>query len=45
VLGRGGSSWNAAQTAVANGTTVDAKLQSGWPVKVPVSQRYDGSRG
>jgi len=45
VLGRGGSSWNAAQTAVANGTTVDAKLQAGWPVKVPVSQRYDGSGG
>jgi predicted Zn-dependent protease len=45
VLARGGGTWNAAQTAVANGTTVDAKLQTGWPVKVPVSQRYEGGRG
>jgi len=45
VLARGGGTWNAAQMAVANGTTVDAKLQAGWPVKVPVSQRYDSSRG
>jgi predicted Zn-dependent protease len=45
VLARGGSTWNAAQVAVANGPTVDAKLQTGWPVKVPVSQRYDASRG
>jgi predicted Zn-dependent protease len=45
VLARGGGTWNAAQMAVANGTTTDAKLQAGWPVKVPVSQRYDGRRG
>ncbi len=45
VLARGGGTWNPAQMAVANGTTVDAKLQPGWPVKVPVSQRYDGSGG
>ena len=45
VLARGGGTWNAAQMAVANGTTVDAKLQAGWPVKVPVSQRYEGGRG
>ena len=45
VLARGGGTWNPAQMAVANGTTVDAKLQPGWPVKVPVSQRYDASRG
>jgi predicted Zn-dependent protease len=45
VLARGGGTWNAAQMAVANGTTVDAKLQTGWPVKVPVSQRYEGGRG
>ena len=45
VLARGGSTWNAAQAAVANGTTVDARLQAGWPVKVPVSQRYDAGRG
>jgi len=44
VLARGGGTWNAAQMAVANGTTVDAKLQAGWPVKVPVSQRYGGRR-
>src|SRR5262249_24951331 len=42
VLARGGGTWNTAQMAVANGTTVDAKLQAGWPVKVPVSQRYGG---
>ena len=34
VLARGGGTWNPAQMAVANGTTVDAKLQPGWPVKV-----------
>jgi hypothetical protein len=45
VLARGGSTWSAAQMAVANGITVDAKLEAGWPVKVPVSQRYDGGRG
>jgi len=45
VLARGGGTWNPAQMAVANGTTTDAKLQPGWPVKVPVSQRYDASRG
>jgi predicted Zn-dependent protease len=45
VLARGGGTWNAAQTAVANGVTTDAKLEPGWPVKVPVSRRYDGSRG
>jgi len=45
VLARGGGTWNAAQTAVANGVTTDTKLEPGWPVKVPVSRRYDGSRG
>ena len=42
VLARGGGTWNAARTAVANGTTVGARLEAGWPVKVPVSQRYGG---
>ena len=42
VLARGGGTWNAARTAVANGTTVGARLEAGWPVKVPVSQRYSG---
>ena len=42
VLARGGGTWNAARTAVANGTTVAARLDAGWPVKVPVAQRYGG---
>jgi hypothetical protein len=25
---------------MANGTTVNARLDPGWPVKVPVAQRY-----
>jgi len=45
VLARGGGTWSAAQMAVANGVTADAKLEAGWPVKVPVSRRYDGGRG
>ncbi len=45
VLARGGGTWTAAQVAVANGVATDAKLEPGWPVKVPVSRRYDGSRG
>jgi predicted Zn-dependent protease len=45
VLARGGGTWNAARTAVANGTTVDATLEAGWPVKVPVAQRYRGIGG
>jgi predicted Zn-dependent protease len=42
VLARGGSTWNAARAAVANGTTLGARLEAGWPVKVPVAQRYGG---
>jgi predicted Zn-dependent protease len=42
VLARGGGSWDAARAAVANGTTVDARLEAGWPVKVPVVERYAG---
>jgi predicted Zn-dependent protease len=42
VLARGGGTWNAARTAVANGTTLGARLEAGWPVKVPVAQRYGG---
>jgi hypothetical protein len=45
VVARGGSTWKAARAAVANGVTTDAKLEPGWPVKVPVSRRYDSSRG
>lgn len=40
VLARGGGTWNAARIAVANGIAVDARLDAGWPVKVPVAQRY-----
>lgn len=40
VLARGGGAWDATQTAVANGVEPTAKLEAGWPVKVPVSQRY-----
>jgi hypothetical protein len=29
---------------MANGTTEDARLEAGWPVKVPMDQRYDGRR-
>src|SRR5262245_52325529 len=42
VLARGGGTWNAARTAVANGTTVSARLEAGWPVKVAVGQRHGG---
>ena len=45
VLARGGGTWNAARLAVANGTTVDATLEAGWPVKVPVTQRYHTGNG
>jgi predicted Zn-dependent protease len=42
VVTRGGAAWDAARAAVANGTTVDARLDAGWPVKVAVTQRYAG---
>ena len=45
VLARGGGTWNAARLAVANGTTVDAPLEAGWPVKVAVTQRYHTGNG
>jgi predicted Zn-dependent protease len=45
VLARGGSTWNAARIAMANGTTVNARLDPGWPVKVPVAQRYVRAAG
>jgi predicted Zn-dependent protease len=45
VLARGGGTWNAARIAVANGTTVDATLEAGWPIKVPVIQRYQTVNG
>lgn len=45
VLGRGGGTWNAAQMAVANGTTQEARLDAGWLVKVPVAERYGSAGG
>ena len=36
--------WKVEQTAVANGVTVDAKLDDGFPLKVPIRQRYEGRR-
>ena len=42
VVSRGGGIWDPARTAVANGTTVEARLDAGWPVKVPVAQLYRG---
>jgi len=45
VLARGGGTWNAARTAMANGTTVDTRLDAGWPVKVPVARRYAPASG
>jgi predicted Zn-dependent protease len=40
VLARGGGTWSPERMAVANGIAADRKLEAGWPVKVPVSQRY-----
>ena len=40
VLARGGAMWSAAEAAVANGTTVEARLEADWPVKIPVTERY-----
>jgi predicted Zn-dependent protease len=40
VVARGGSTWSAAQAAVANGVKPDGRLEPDWPVKVAVSQRY-----
>jgi predicted Zn-dependent protease len=39
---RTGGAWKLEQTAVANGITVDAKLDEGFRVKVPIRQRYAG---
>jgi len=40
VLARGGGTWDAPRMAVANGVAPGAKLEAGWPVKVPVAQRH-----
>ncbi len=45
VLARGGGTWDAPRVAVANARAIDAKLEAGWLVKVPVAQRYAGSGG
>jgi len=41
-IARTGGAWKVEQTAVANGVTVDAKLEEGFAVKVPLRQRYAG---
>ena len=38
-----GGAWSAERIAVANGIASDARLEAGWPVKVPVTQRYRGA--
>jgi predicted Zn-dependent protease len=43
-VARNGGVWKVEQTAVANGVTVDAKLEGGFAVKVPIRQRYEGRR-
>ena len=43
-VARTGGVWKVDQTAVANGVTVDAKLEEGFAVKVPIRQRYAGRR-
>jgi predicted Zn-dependent protease len=42
---RGEGPWSAAHIAVANGIAAGARLEAGWPVKVPVTQRYRGTSG
>ena len=37
---RTGGTWKPEQTAVANGIAVDAKLDEGFAVKVPIRQRH-----
>jgi predicted Zn-dependent protease len=43
-IARTGGVWKVEQTAVANGVAIDAKLDEGFPVKVPIRQRYEGRR-
>jgi predicted Zn-dependent protease len=38
-----GGAWSAERIAVANGIASDARLEAGWPVKVPVTQQYRGA--
>jgi len=45
VLARGGATWTPAQAAVANGVGAERQLESDWPVKVAVSERYRPSGG
>lgn len=40
---RGGGPWSASHIAVANGIPAGARLEAGWPVKVPVTERYRGT--
>jgi predicted Zn-dependent protease len=40
VVSRGGSTWTPSLAAIANGVSLDRKLDGGWPVKVSVTERY-----
>lgn len=40
VVSRGGATWTPPLAAVANGVSLDRKLEAGWPVKVSVTERY-----
>lgn len=44
VVARGGATWSAAQLALANGIETDTRMQAGWPVKIAIRQRYEGSQ-
>jgi len=45
VIAKNAGTWTAAQAAVANGITPDARLPIDWPVKVPIRQTYAGASG
>ncbi|HKZ08046.1 MAG TPA: M48 family metalloprotease [Methylomirabilota bacterium] len=45
VVSRSGSTWPPPLAAVANGVSLDRKLEAGWPVKVSVTERYRPASG
>ena len=40
VVSRSGATWPPPLAAVANGVSLDRKLEAGWPVKISVTERY-----
>ena len=40
VVSRSGATWPPPLAAIANGVSLDRKLETGWPVKVAVTERY-----